>query len=958
MRRFLLLTVVCAAVVGASAPPAHAQASSPLLKYPGMRLGGSITRDTFGIPSVWAINSWDLFYLQGYVHATDRLFQMDTTRRQASGTLAELLGSVALSSDVQLRTMGLRRAAIGSLAAASPQLREALDAYSAGVNQWIATHALPPEYGALDLTKFEPWTPLDSVTIAKALAFQLSFDLDTTPTIALLTYQGVGKVAGFDGTKLFSEDLWRSTPFDPFTTLGSANASQATGPGSMGLLAVDETGIVVETEEARTARLQALSNAADEMLARGTLDLALAYEEKARQVPLLKAILDHERPASSNEWAIAARLTANGQPLVANDPHLVLSAPSIWYPISLRGGGFNVAGNSFAGAPFVIHGQNDHVAWGSTVNPMDVTDTFQETIAPAPGTLVGLGTVYKGTVEALVPIPEVFRTNNPGSGSKDKITVVPAAGSIPPATLLVPRRDYGPIITPDTLGTGSALSIQYTGWSRTHELEAFMLIDLAKSVDDVKAAIQRFDFGSQNFAVADTGGNIAYLTSAEMPVREDLQSNTVKGAPPWFIRNGTGGNEWLPAPSPLPADQAVPHQVLPYSEMPQVVNPAAGWFANGNNDPVGTAIGNNPLGRQRPGGGIYYLDVGYGYDGFRGGRIAQLIKKKIAAGVKFTRADLKAIQADAGMIDAQVFVPYITTALANAMAAGADPTLAALGQNPAIAAAVARLGDWDFSTPTGLKEGFDPGKAAGVDPTSAQVKASVPATLFAVWRSQFIANTIDAVLKAYKLPLPPNSTTLVALRNLLDNFSTSKGVGASGMNFFQVPTVPEATRAEDRRDILILKSVADGLALLSSDAFAPAFAKSTNLDDYRWGKLHRIVFEHPLGGPFNIPTAGGAFPNPLGNALPGIPRQGGWATIDRSDNDARASTVNGFMFTHGSSRRYVGEATPSGIVGDNTLPGGVSGVLGDPNYFSLLPLWLTNQYYPLTVQAGPVIPWQ
>ena len=955
MRRFLLLTVLCAAVVGASASPAHAQASGPLLKYPGMKLGGSITRDSYGSPSIWALDAWDLFYLQGYAHATDRLFQMDTLRRQASGTLAELLGSAALSSDVQLRTMGLRRAAIGSLAAGSPQGTEALEAYSAGVNQWVATHSLPPEYGALSLTKFEPWTPLDSVTIAKALAFQLSFDLDTTPTIALLTYQGVGKVAGFDGTKLFAEDLWRSTPFDPFTTLGAANAAQVTDPGATALLKETKTAVPVETAEARAARLEALSKAADDMLARGTLDLALAFEQKAREVPLLAAILDHDRPASSNEWAIAPRLTADGQPLVANDPHLSLSAPSIWYPISLRGGGFNVAGNSFAGTPFVIHGQNDHVAWGSTVHPMDVTDTFQETIVPAPGTASGLGTLYKGTVEALVPIVEVFRTNNPGSGSKDNITVVPAVGSIPPATLLVPRRDFGPIITPDTLATGSALSVQYTGWSRTRELDAFRLIDLAASVADVKAAIQYFDCGSQNFAVADTSGNIAYLTSAELPIREDLQSNTVTGAPPWFIRNGTGGNEWLPAPSSLPADQAVPHQILPYAEMPQVINPAAGWFANGNNDPVGTSIGNNPLGTQRPGGGIFYLDVGYGYDGFRGGRIAQLIRKKIAAGVKFTRADLKQIQADGGMIDAQVFVPYITTAFANAKASGADPTLAALGQNPAVAAAVARLGAWDFSTPTGLKEGYDPGKAGGVDPTPAQATASVAATLFAVWRSQFIANTIDAVLNAGKLPLPPNSTTLVALRNLLDNFSTNGGVGASGVNFFNVPGV---TRAVDRRDILILKSVSDGLALLSSDAFAPAFAKSTNLDDYRWGKLHRIVFAHALGGPFNIPTAGGAFPNPLGDAIPGIPRQGGWECIDRSDNNARAATVNGFMFTAGPSRRYVGEATPSGIVGENALPGGVSGVLGDPNYFSLLPFWLTNQYYPLTVQAGPVIPWQ
>ncbi len=323
--------------------------------------------------------------------------------------------------------------------------------------------------------------------------------------------------------------------------------------------------------------------------------------------------------------------------------------------------------------------------------------------------------------------------------------------------------------------------------------------------------------------------------------------------------------------------------------------------------------------------------------------------------MKFTRADFAQIQADSGMIDAQVFVPYIRTAFADANAPGADPTLAALGQDPAIVAAVARLAAWDFSTPTGLKAGYDAGKAAGVDPTPAQVSASVAATLYAVWRSEFVANTIDVVLNAMQLPIPPDSTTLVALRHLLDTFSTGGGVGASGLDFFNVPGVANAA---DRRDILILKSVADGLGLLSSNAFAPAFAGSTNLDDYRWGKLHRIVFDHILGEPFSIPIAGGAFPNPLGDALPGIPRQGGYEVVDRSDNAVRAKTVNGFMFSHGPSRRYLGEATPTGIVGQNTLPGGVSGVLGDPNYFSLLPLWLVDAYYSLTVQSGPVIPWQ
>ncbi|MEI8258813.1 MAG: penicillin acylase family protein, partial [Deltaproteobacteria bacterium] len=105
-----------------------------------------------------------------------------------------------------------------------------------------------------------------------------------------------------------------------------------------------------------------------------------------------------------------------------------LGTPAIWYPMSLRGGGFNVAGNSFAGTPFIIHGQNEKLGWGSTVNPMDVTDWYSEKVVPAPGTASGLGTMYKGKVEEIIAIPQVFRMNAPGTGVKDNIVVVPVVG--------------------------------------------------------------------------------------------------------------------------------------------------------------------------------------------------------------------------------------------------------------------------------------------------------------------------------------------------------------------------------------------------------------------------------------------------------------------------------------------------------------------------------------------------
>lgn len=938
MPRLTRLAVVLSLLLASSQQLLSQTPPKDLVKLPGMKSGGTVTRDGNGIPAIWGATSYDLFFLQGYTQAGDRLFQMDMSRRQASGTLAELLGQGALSSDVQFRTFGLRRAAERSMAVLTAETREALDAYAAGVNLWVTTHALPPEYGALSLTKFEPWTPLDSVTIGKLFALSLSFDDETSATVALLTYVAAGKQLGFDGTKLFFEDLWRAAPFDPFTTLpvpGTASGRVAGGEDFPGL---------------STTRLAAIDRAAEEMLANGALEALLGYQQKAREVPMLKDIMDGVHLAGSNEWAVSARLSATGQALVANDPHLSLGTPAIWYPLSLRGGKYNVSGNSFAGTPFAIHGQNEKLAWGSTVNYMDVTDWYSEKVVPAPGTASGLGTLYKGKVEEIVAIPQVYKMNVPGTATKDNIVVVPPGGSIPAVTLIVPRRDNGPIVSLD-MATGAAISVQYTGWSATRELDAIRKLGLAQTIEEFRGALQNLDTGSQNWAVAETSGRIAYFTSAEMPLREDLQANTVAGVPPWIVRDGTGGNEWMAPAATLPADQAVPHQILPYAEMPQSIEPAQGWFANGNNDPNGVTITNNPLGRQRAGGGIYYLR-GIGYDGFRGARIAQVIKQKLAAKGKLTRADMKEVQSDNVLIDAQVFVPHIVQAMTNAKLTGATPALAAFAKNPAVVAAVERLGSWDFSTPTGLKEGWDAGKPAGWEPTAAQVRASTAATIYAAWRGQVLARTIDATLSPAKLPGPTSSLAVSALRNLLEKFATRGGTGASGVNFFVVPNVP---RAEDRRDIILLESIANALALLSSDAFAPAFYKSTSLDDYRWGKLHRIVFSHPLGDTFSVPSAGGAFPHPLGSALPGIPRQGGMGVVDASSHNSRASTLNGFMFASGPSRRYVGEMVPGGILGENALPGGVSGVLGNPNYLSLLPMWLTNQTYPVATQSEQAV---
>ena len=499
-------------------------------------------------------------------------------------------------------------------------------------------------------------------------------------------------------------------------------------------------------------------------------------------------------------------------------------------------------------------------------------------------------------------------------------------------------------ITNDT-----GISVAYTGWGPTRELEAIRRINRANNLDEFRTALTYFDVGSQNFGYAGTDGTIAYFTSAEAPVREDLQSNTVDGVPPFLIRDGSGArkNGWLPVSHPQ-VNQAVPYEILPPSEMPYVINPASGYIANANNDPIGSTFDNNAFNQLRPGGGLHYLS--FGYSSLRVGRIDRALQSAIAAG-PVTPVQMKTLQANTQLLDAELVLPHVSVAFDNA-AASSWPELKALAQDARIVEAVGRLRAWDYSSPTGLKAGFDAGDnpAAMADPSDVEVANSVAATIWALWRGQAVRNTIDATMSRVGLGnyLPGSNESYIALKRLLERYDTQQGKGISGLNFFQVTGAPNANAA---RDYVLLKSLSDALNLAASESFAPAFARSTNQNDYRWGKLHRIVFKHALGGPFNIPGPGLYGLTNLGTGLDGVARQGGYEAVDASSHSSRANTLNGFMFGSGPARRFVGEmSTP--IVADQIYPGGQNAALGSPGYISQLPRWLVNAYKPLPIDQA------
>lgn len=936
MRSKRFLTAIALAL----AATAHA-APTTTVSVPGLSAPVQIVRDADGIPHVSAATERDALFAQGWLQAGDRLFQIDVLRRTASGTLAELLGSDALPSDIELRTVGLRRAAERSLAAYSPEMLAGLQAYADGVNAWVAANPLPAEYAILEISTIAPWTALDSAVIGKALAFQLSFDLDIDATLNYLEYQA--KLAPInpllpDG--LFFLDVFRSAPFDPAASVPDANGPVPLATARVAA-AAGPAGVAARAAPAPAVAAGALDPGVRRQLAR--------YRDRVAAVPFLRRTLERtERQIGSNEWAVAGRYTKTGRPLVANDPHLALDMPATFYPLHLKSrDGLDAVGHSVTGTPWIVLGQNRWVTWGETTTGFDVTDTYQEQLVPDPSSPSGFSTLHAGALEHVIPVPLVFRVNAIGDGVPDTLVTVPAGGPVPPFALIVPRRNHGPIVDID-FATGRAISVQYTGFGPTRELETFRLLNRARNLEEFTAALQLFDAGSQNFIYGDVMGNIGYFTTGEVPLREDLQANTVNGAPPWFIRNGLGGNEWLVDAAPGP-DNGTGYRSIPFAELPQVVNPPAGFVVNANNDPAGVTLDNNPVNQLRPGfDGIYYL--GYAFDyGTRAGRITQALREKLAR-QKVDRESMKHVQADVVLLDAQVLAPYVVAAFDNARATGAAAPLAALAAQPRIAEAIGRLRAWNHTAPTGVATGYDAADVNGRfgTPSTAEVKASVAATIYSVWRGRMIANGVDLTLQGLGVPTPGSGEAIKAVRHLVER----DGIGESTVDFFAWAGLP--TPAE-RRDLVLLKSLADALDLLAGPAFAPAFAGSTNQADYRWGRLHRIVLDAVLGPPASIPGLTPGFPPSFAD-LDGLAVDGGFGVVDASSHGARAASAEAFRFGSGPNRRYVGSpgTAPGSIPAEDALPGGPSGVLGDPLYANLLGRWLTNDTYPVRTDATQI----
>jgi len=485
---FVVLAVLLAATglatgIGVYAVRRAFPQASGRIALDGLRGTVEVMRDQWGIPHIYAQNDLDLFFAQGFVHAQDRLWQMEFNRRAASGRLSEIFGPVTLDTDRFLRTVGLRRAAEVEAAQLDDETKRVLQAYVDGVNAYIASRRgrLPLEFALLRYVP-EPWSPVDAVAFGKLMAWTLSGNWDS--------------------------EILRAHLLSRFGEAGVARLMPAYP---------DEMPVIVPA-------------GADYRPFRSAAALRLAAHAPARN------------GTGSNNWVIAGSRTTTGAPILANDPHLEAAMPSIWYEMDLSSERFHVAGATFAGAPGVIIGHNERIAWGVTNAGPDVQDLYLERFDPDD------------------PARYEFQ------GQWERATVVEESiivkGRRDPVILPVRITRHGPILNGVVDGLDAFVALRWTALMPGTILGSVLRLDQARNWEEFREALRLWTVPAQNFVYADTDGNIGYQLPGRIPVR--AKGNGLLPVPGW-----TGEYEWVGE--------------IPFDELPSSFNPERGYIITANN---------------------------------------------------------------------------------------------------------------------------------------------------------------------------------------------------------------------------------------------------------------------------------------------------------------------------------------------------------------------------------------
>lgn len=608
LRRILItvtsILVVLALAAGAGAytftrvlPPRSFPQTDGVLRLSGLEGAVDIYRDPLGIPHIYAGSTHDLFFAQGYVHAQERFWQMDFWRHIGSGRLAEMFGKAQLDTDIFLRRMGWARVARQELEQLDAESKAILEAYAAGVNAYLADHsgeALSLEYAVLRFLapgyRVEPWEPLHSLTWAKAMAWDLRGNMDEEGERALML-------------KLFSpaqvDELYPPYPSSRPTILGREPGA---GTGELAGLIVESDLPGLSSIQAMQSKIRQSSTALDSLLGPGGSRLGVG----------------------SNNWVIAGSRTATGMPLLANDPHLSSQMPSIWFEVGLHckpkseACPLELAGFSFAGAPGVVIGHNEFIAWGFTNVGPDVQDIYIEKINP--------------------DNPNQYEVNGRWAEMQTlEETISVAGGGSQTITVRITR--HGPILWEDeetitefgrksglALPDDYRLALRWTALEPSRTFPALWRINRAANWEEFRAAASLFDVPAQNFIYADVEGNIGYQMPGRIPIRAGGDGRT-------YVPGWTDAYEWT--------------GYIPFEELPSLYNPPEGYIVTANNAVVGADY-------------PYLITQDWDY-GYRAARIVEMIR--LAPG-PIDAAYIQKMQGDNRNLSADFLLPALESSLA------------------------------------------------------------------------------------------------------------------------------------------------------------------------------------------------------------------------------------------------------------------------------------------------------
>ncbi|MBV6522115.1 MAG: Penicillin acylase 2 proenzyme [Gemmatimonadaceae bacterium] len=756
------------------------------LTIPGLRESVEVRRDRWGVPHIYARNQHDLFLAQGFVAAQDRLFQMEMWRRLGEGRLAEVLGSAAVERDRHARLFKYRGDMAREWAAYGSDTRQILTSFVAGVNAYIAMagDSLPPEFALLGFRP-EPWTP--EVPLARVTGLSGVSNANSEVVRAALV------------EKLGAARVDEIMPADPRRALDPAPGLDLSGIGEGSLGGLSET----------------------------FADVA------------------YTRIEGSNNWVVSGARTRSGRPILANDPHRVITNPAVRYITHLVAPGWNVIGSGEPASPGVAIGHNDRIAFGLTVVGMDQQDVYVEALggcnSPPPASAARAGPPlqqhdtalaatdrYQSSATRGIVSPSAFACYWYQGGWRPITTIVETVRvkGEPPRSVTLQYTIHGPIVSIDSV-RGRAFAIRGVhSEPGTASYLASLALGRARDWQQFQAAMERWLMPSENMLYADIDGNIGWVAGGIMPRRSWSGLLPVPG---------DGSFEWS--------------GFMAGKDLPRAYNPREGFIATANHNIL-------PAG--------YTIPISYEWASpYRIDRVKQVLRQTR----KFDIDDFKQLQHDDLSLLAQALVPRLLDAAKRLRRSG-DRDIQALAS-------------WDFR----------------------MSRDQVAPAIFAAWAPS-----------AYRSALQVSYASEPIVSKLLGGFP----------DYEWLERYLSTAGGDAQSDSVLVAALDDGVADLTRRF-------GSDRANWQWGKIHVAIFRHPLSSKYDLPPAS----------------RGG------DGNTVNATGGRDFRQRAGASYREIIDLDDF----DRSVVTNVPGQSADPrspHYGDLLPLWASDQYFPLVFSRARV----